>query len=176
MESLDWCNKCLLAHRGRAAPPRPTEQASPHHTILYSVHNSAVLEVWWLMIVLYQRWVVLGYETFKAPLPPLWPPYLSAKWWQWLRQELKTIVIATQSQDRAAKVGLSREIEDVTKNSQTLKKFLFLLKEVFKYHLTSSLRKNKPKLNFENCWSFLVTSICQEFFGGLWRYFSLRGQ
>ena len=74
------CNKCLLAHRGRRAPPRPTEQASPHHTILYSVHNNAVLEVWWLMIVLYQRWVVLGYETFKAPLPP----YLSAKWWQCL--------------------------------------------------------------------------------------------
>ena len=33
-------------------------EARPPHTILYSVHNSAVLAVWWLMIVLYQRWVV----------------------------------------------------------------------------------------------------------------------
>ena len=37
-------------------------------------------------------------------------------------QMIKTIVIAGQSQDRAAKVGLSRKIGDVTKNRYALKK------------------------------------------------------
>jgi hypothetical protein len=59
---------------------------------------------------------------------------------------IKTIVIAAQSQDRSAKVGSSRKIRNVTKKmvrAQFLKKSLFLLRELSKYNLETSLRRKK---------------------------------
>ena len=50
-----------MALDAMSKPSSTKPKCSADHTMLYSVHNSSVLDVWWLMIVLYQRWSVLGY-------------------------------------------------------------------------------------------------------------------
>ena len=79
---------------------------------------------------------------------------------------IKAIVIAAQSRKRAAKVDSSRKIRNVTKKRHGLNFFfktLFLLREVFKSNLETSLRRNKDLI--KNCARvFFLWHLFSEFF------------